>query len=680
MRFTLNRISFKYRSFFFFSIMLLISGTLFGQKLTDTLQIKTVEIIASKIIIKEEAGQTTSRIDSLAMTNALTVSLADLVSRNTPIFIKEYGRGAMATASFRGTAPSHTQVQWNGLDLNSPMLGMVDFSMIPVYFTDDVSLLHGSASLKNNSGALGGAIQLDNKTNWNNIFSGRLLSGIGSYSSFDEFIQLNIGNRKIQSQSRAFFNQSQNNFPFLNKFIADIDPQTGQYIYPKQKNLNADYKNYGFLQEFYLHPAAKDYLAARYWVQHNERSIPQLLTNETAENANINRQLEDAHRSVIEWKHFLDKGFFTVNSGLNYQISGYRLKTKISGSNDQTVIDSHTKAFNWSNRFSYTYQPNESLSLIAGAAANLSAVDSKNDQATTNEAGYNKRRWDSSVFAHLSKILNQRWNASLLIRQEFSDGKATAFLPLAGIEFRPLTDKDFYLKSSIARNYHQPTLNDLYYLPGGNPELKPEKGNMVDLGAGGSFIRGKTEFNYSINSYLSAINNWIIWLPTYQGYWEPYNMKRVNTKGVELNVGLKGRVGQLAYQANGNYAFTRSVNHDNPRNWADESIGKQLPFIPLHSANLTAHLSLKNYYCTWTWNYYSERFTTSSNDKESKLETLYPYFMNNLSLGKNIMFSENERRLNIELKINNLLNEDYRTVLQRPMPRRNYSLLIRFDF
>ncbi len=53
----------------------------------------------------------------------------------------------MATASFRGTAPSHTQVSWNGISISSPMLGMVDFSLIPVYIIDDLTLKHGAASL-----------------------------------------------------------------------------------------------------------------------------------------------------------------------------------------------------------------------------------------------------------------------------------------------------------------------------------------------------------------------------------------------------------------------------------------------------------------------------------------------------------------------------------------------------
>ena len=210
----------------------------------------------------------------------------------------------MATASFRGTAPSHTKVSWNGLDLNSPMLGMVDFSLIPVYFTDEVSLLHGSSSLPESAGALGGTIELENRANWNNILSGKVLSGIGSYQTLDEYVQFNIGNKKIQSKSALFYNSSQNNFQFLNKLNADLDPLTGNYIYQTERNRNADYLNYGFLQEVYLQAGSNQTFSLKTWLQHNERSIPQLLTNESDESANINRQSENALRSVAEWKRF----------------------------------------------------------------------------------------------------------------------------------------------------------------------------------------------------------------------------------------------------------------------------------------------------------------------------------------------------------------------------------------
>ena len=239
-------------------------------------------------------------------------------------------------------------------------------------------------------------------------------------------------------------------------------------------------------------------------------------------------------------------------------------------------------------------------------------------------------------------------------------------------------DKGYFLKGNLARNYHQPTLNDLYYIPGGNPQLKPEEGLMADLGSGYSGVIRNTTFHVTLNGYYSRINNWIIWLPTPQGYWEPYNMKRVNASGIEVNTGISGKFYSIEYHFNGNYAFTRSINRDDPQNWADESIGKQLPYIPMHSANFLVNLSRSAYHLTWLWTYYSERFTTTSNDKTSKLDVLYPYFMNNLYFGKEIKLRQ--RKLDIELKIFNLFNEDYRTVLQHPMPRRNYSLLIRYDF
>ena len=41
-----------------------------------------------------------------------------------------YKRQTLSTVAFRGTSPSHTQVTWNGMRINNPMLGMTDFSTI----------------------------------------------------------------------------------------------------------------------------------------------------------------------------------------------------------------------------------------------------------------------------------------------------------------------------------------------------------------------------------------------------------------------------------------------------------------------------------------------------------------------------------------------------------------------
>ena len=73
------------------------------------------------------------------------------------------------------------------------------------------------------------------------------------------------------------------------------------------------------------------------------------------------------------------------------------------------------------------------------------------------------------------------------------------------------------------------------------------------------------------------------------------------------------------------------------------------------------------------WAYYSERFTMSSNDY-TLTGHLPRYFMSNISLEKMLSF----KPLDVQLKlaVNNLFNEDYLSVLSRPMPGINFEFFI----
>ena len=223
---------------------------LLSQGMQDSVYaIKEVAITKERIFVKEEAGMKETHVDSVVLQNKASLSLSDLLSENTTVFIKNHGRGALATASFRGTSPSHTQVSWNGMNINSPMAGMVDFSLIPVYIIDDLNLKHGSASLADRSGGIGGSINIDNRADWNKKFSLAYMQGIGSYSTFDEFLQLGLGNKKIQSKTRLYHNYSANDYTFENRSIAIIDPESGEISNPLDTNNHASYLRYGLLQE-----------------------------------------------------------------------------------------------------------------------------------------------------------------------------------------------------------------------------------------------------------------------------------------------------------------------------------------------------------------------------------------------------------------------------------------------
>ena len=106
---------------------------------------------------------------------------------------------------------------------------------------------------------------------------------------------------------------------------------------------------------------------------------------------------------------------------------------------------------------------------------------------------------------------------------------------------------------------------------------------------------------------------------------------------------------------------------------ADQSVGKQLPYEPEFSGTATGRLAWRSWGLLWQFCYYSERYTMSSNDI-TLTGRLTPYVMNNLSLEKGFAF----RRADLSLKatINNLFNEEYLSVLSRPMPRMNCEFFI----
>lgn len=86
----------------------------------------------------KEIGIQKTQLDTTILHENIALSMADILTFNTSIFVKQYGRATLSTVAFRGTSPSHTQVTWNGMRINSPMLGMTDFSMIdPEYSGSD---------------------------------------------------------------------------------------------------------------------------------------------------------------------------------------------------------------------------------------------------------------------------------------------------------------------------------------------------------------------------------------------------------------------------------------------------------------------------------------------------------------------------------------------------------------
>ncbi len=635
----------------------------------DTLKIHEVQISAKRPI--DEIGIVITKIDSTILKVSESENLSELLSENTTVFVKSEGRGALATVSFRGTSASHTDVLWNGMSVKSPMLGEVDFSQIPIFFVDDLSLLHGGASIQSGSGALGGSIQIDNKPDWNNKFGLKFKQGLGSYSTFNDYLQIDLGNKKIQSKTRLFYNYSKNDFEFINKNIADIDPNTGAYIYPIQKNTNANYLQYGLLQEFYVRFAQKYALSVKYWKQNSDRALPRLNTYEGDDYSNISNQNEKSHRTIADLSRFGKKSKLSVSSGINFTNMEYLMQNYISGKGYQTIIFSESQSKSLYNKMAYSYQLFKSTKIEVNYELNYHDVFS-ND--TVKKEGYQQDRLEHLLFLSWNQEITNRWSSTFMLRQNFIDNNTVPPIPYLGLDYLISDKYKVYAKASLSRNYRYPTLNDLFWQPGGNINLLPEKGWSSDFSLSSNFNIKTINISTSATAYYSDINDWILWMPSPMGYWSPENVKRVVSKGLELHLNISCKIREVKFKINSNYAYTSSVNMD--ESFGKESYKKQLVYVPEHSFNLFLQADWKGYFINYQNNSFSERYTTSSNNT-SRRDWLYPYFMNNLSLGKLIQIKK--VNLALSFKIYNLFDEQYRSVLSRAMPGRNYLLSLKIS-
>jgi len=156
-----------------------------AQFIPDTIHIPEVKIFSQKHFT--EQLYSFSELDSFTLNQNRSINLSDLLNQYSNVYIKSTGRGVLSTASFRGTDASHTKIYWNGLIINSQMLGQVDLTLIPSGFLDHVSLYHGGTSLVTGSGALGGIISLDNKPTWNNKNSFSISSELASFGTYQAF-------------------------------------------------------------------------------------------------------------------------------------------------------------------------------------------------------------------------------------------------------------------------------------------------------------------------------------------------------------------------------------------------------------------------------------------------------------------------------------------------------------
>lgn len=628
-----------------FYIVILISLPLNGQLSIekDTFKIKEV-IISGNKFNSEASGFKKKSIDSSILVDYNNRNLADMLSENTGIFIKSYGMGGTATPSFRGTGAGHTLVAWNGINIGSPMLGQTDFSLIQVGLIDDIQIYYGGASMIINDGGLGGAINLVTKPVWNKETLISLNTGIGSFGQYSGLMKVRAGNYNLQTVTKCYFQNSENNFRYLNK---EEGPEPVW-----QTRTDNQLRIHGFIQELYFNNK-KNITSAKIWYQNSDRNLPASMLTQpnTGE-----KQFDESLTAMLNYDASKGRS--------NYSFTSAWIMNKLNYVNRLASIDSRN--------YSQILTAKASLENSIGVNTKLKIVlDAQSSEVKSNNYDHNTTRNTATLAVSADRNVN-RYGTSILFREILD--KDHFLIPdfNAGAQFRLIDGKEYYFKASISRNSKIPSMNDMYWVPGGNPDLKNEYAFIYEI----SYemkqnFSGPLKLIYNVSVFRYNIKDMIQWHPGVYSYWSADNIKKVNSKGVESSLSLDYTLNNLRTGVRADYSYTiAQAGGSNIEN--DVSSGKQLMYIPEHQANALLSFGYKIFYSSWMFNFTGKRYITVDNSKY-----LPGYILNNLNTG--IKLSLKSTSIDINFEVRNFFNINYQSIAYYPLPGRSYMVKILFQ-
>lgn len=586
-------------------------------------------------------------LDSTVLSLAQTRSLGNVLQNFSAISIKTYGSPGIQTPTFRGMGASHTKIYLNGLDISPSSLGQSDLSILPGFLFDEVGVKYGNAAFTEGVGAIGGGVMLKSNAKSTPLGTSLVLGGsVGSFGN--QALQFKYGYKthKWESVTKYVFQNGANDFNYRN--IAQPNS-------PDISQTNSRLNSHGVRQTLKHYLNAKNTISFNGILSFVDREIPGLMTDVTPSQQ---EQKDEALILQMGWKHYGTRSQSDLIIGYNYSLLKYE--------DPQAQINSTTINKKFQIREDYDYEISKHWAL--NATANLSWATAEN----VNYSGSNNQMI-SSVLVGLNGHLSSRWEVGAFVQPTWSQTGTESgnidVLPMVSVAFLPKKNKTFVIGLNAAQNVHYPTLNDLFWVPGGNPDLKSEKASNVEVNVHLENDKpGTWDWSIDGSGYYGNVENWILWQPTDKGYWSAQNLKSVEHYGGEIKAGIKKNISKVKLSFTTSYQYVRSMNKD----VNDASLDKQLIYTPEHSANWL----LSGRYKTWgafvNYNFVGRRYITTSNSSY-----LPEYDLVDVTFTYQLR-KDKWQNLDFQLDINNILNKEYMSVAWRPMPGVNGQFTMRY--
>ena len=566
-------------------------------------------------------------------------SLGSFLISNTALNVKTYGTGGAASVSLRGTSSSHVQVNWNGFPINSVTLGSADFSMIPVIGFDQISIVYGAPGALYGSGTFGGAINLDNNLKPEKALSGSANVSYESLKTVAGSFSFRAGNSKLAWKINAWGNLSDNEFTY--------------YDYIRQserKQTDGDWHDAGVIQQAIIKLSETSTLEAGLWYQVKDYNIPSRIGSTSYES-----QKDSTLKLFTAYKKTASRWGLQVKAAFFNDEQSYIQKA--SAQSPVNSIESFINARQCYGDANFRYHILPHLSVDAGIIGTYIFAD---------VSAYGERQEEKGIAAFTGlKYDRNRFSMQTEIRKEWNSNFNSGLLPSFGLAWKVMPD-NWTLRVNTSQKFRKPTFNDLYWMPGGNPDLKPEKGFSVEAGSLVKILE-KEEIILSadLNVFWMEVNDMIVWRPA-GAYWMAFNYQHVRSQGIDARLIFDFESGKFKYHS----SLMVTLNHSKTDTYTGAEQEKML-YSPRIITSWENRFSAGIFDFTVWHHFTADRFY----DDDSLLE---PYQTVDARAGVKIPVWKG--KLGVHITFNNLTNITYELIRLYPMPGRYWSVKMGYEF
>jgi iron complex outermembrane receptor protein len=566
-------------------------------------------------------------------------TIANVLQKYSSVNVKSYSNSGLASISLRGTGASHTAVFYETLPLNSPMNGQLDFNLLPVVFFDKMHLTTGNASLKNTIGGIGGSIELSGN-NYIKRNSFQLTQTLASYKNYSTSLKAVLKKNQFIFDTRLYYQNATNNFKYY-------DYGTDNTLVEKEADNSAFNKYGGKFRGNFTSGNLRSFIDLFYFNAYRELT------------PSLNTTSDENQQDAIYW---------AIN-GVDLILSKFIIKNRLKFQYQELIYQnpninllSESKINQWQDALTVKYLTSNTTSITASSVFDYTSAF--NESYTEN-----KTRLVSDNKLHFNFKKNQ-WTLDIINRMVFYNNNPYPFIPYIGVSKSYFKNKTV-TGINLSKNLHLPTLNDLYWNPGGNNTLLPEQAISAEIYVKQKIFTKKLfSVNATIQGYYGEISNWILWHPV-NNVWQADNIKNVENKGLETYVEASIDTKNYAIGASLNYTYNSVINKEVLDNNIT-IIGKQLIYVPFHTFNTLIYYQTKTYSIEYNLKYTGKRYITTDNSWY-----LPANYINNISIKRNI--HTKYTKFEIAFNIENLFDQPYQMVANRPMPGRNFLISLKIN-